>query len=305
MVKGGDNMHVKGKRKKIEVFDVVNTALLIVVLLLILYPLYFVVIASISDPTAVNSGQVTLLPKGFTLEGYKRVLQETQIWRGYLNSIIYTVVYTLIGLVVTFAAAYSLSRKDFRCRNFFMVVFMITTFFGGGLIPTYLLMRNLHIVNTMWAIVLPGSFSVFNVIVIRTYFQTTIPFELQEAAKIDGCSDFKILTRIMIPLSAPIVAVMALFLAVAMWNSYFSAMIYLTDETKYPLQLILNQILVEQQLSSQLAGSSGGVAMAEQARISELIKYAVMIVSSLPVLIIYPFLQKYFVKGIMVGAVKG
>lgn len=298
-------MRTKKRRKRIELFDVVNTALLLIILVVIAYPLYFVVIASVSDPNAVNSGQVTLWPKGFTWEGYTRVLQETKIWRGYLNSIIYTVLYTLIGLAVTLSAAYALSRKDFRCRNFFMVLFMLPTFFGGGLIPTYLLMKNLHLINTVWAIVIPGSFSVFNVIVMRTYFQTTIPYELQEAAKIDGCSDFKIFTRITIPLSAPIIAVIALFLAVAMWNSYFAAMIYLTDEKKYPLQLILNEILIKQQLSSQMAGSTGGVAMAEQSRISELIKYSVMIVSSLPVLIIYPFLQKYFVKGVMVGAVKG
>lgn len=298
-------MRTKKRRKRIELFDVVNTALLLIILVVIAYPLYFVVIASVSDPNAVNSGQVTLWPKGFTWEGYTRVLQETKIWRGYLNSIIYTVLYTLIGLAVTLSAAYALSRKDFRCRNFFMVLFMLPTFFGGGLIPTYLLMKNLHLINTVWAIVIPGSFSVFNVIVMRTYFQTTIPYELQEAAKIDGCSDFKIFTRITIPLSAPIIAVIALFLAVAMWNSYFAAMIYLTDEKKYPLQLILNEILIKQQISSQMAGSTGGVAMAEQSRISELIKYSVMIVSSLPVLIIYPFLQKYFVKGVMVGAVKG
>ncbi len=297
-------MYRKG-RKKVEAFDVVNTVLVLLVLLLIAYPLYYVIIASVSDPNAVNSGQVVFGPKEFTIEGYSRVLRETRIWRGYLNSIIYTVSYTLIGLLTTLPAAYALSRKDFRCRNFFMVIFMITTFFGGGLIPTYLLMKNLHIVNTIWAIVLPGSFSVFNAIVVRTYFQTTIPFELQEAAKIDGCSDFRIFVRIMLPLSKPIIAVIALFLAVAMWNSYFAAMMYLTKEDKYPLQLIMNEILVKQQLSSQLAGSSGGVAMAEQARASELIKYSVMIVSSLPILILYPFLQKYFIKGIMVGAVKG
>ncbi len=295
----------KKRKKKVELFDVVNTILVLLVLLAIAYPLYFVIIASISDPNAVNSGQVVFWPKGFTIEGYTRVLRENKIWRGYWNSIVYTVAFTLIGLLTTLPAAYALSRKDFRCRNFFMVIFMITTFFGGGLIPTYLLMKNLHIINTMWAIVLPGSFSVFNVIVVRTYFQTTIPFELQEAAKIDGCSDLKTFLRIMLPLSTPIIAVIALFLAVAMWNSYFSAMMYLTKEDKYPLQLIMNEILVKQQLSSQLAGSSGGVAMAEQARVSELIKYSVMIVSSLPVLILYPFLQKYFVKGIMVGAVKG
>lgn len=293
------------KHRRPETFDVVNTILLILVLLAILYPLYYIVIASFSDPNAVGAGEVILWPKGVTLEGYARVFRETKIWRGYLNSILYTLLYTGIGLLVTIPAAYAMSRKDFKCRHFFMVLFMITTFFGGGLIPTYLLMKQLHLVGTIWAVVIPGAFSVFNMIIVRTYFQTSIPSELQEAARIDGCSDVGIFLRVILPLSKPIIAVIALYLAVAMWNSYFAAMIYLSDEAQYPLQLVLKEILVEQQLTSQLAGGTDGLAMAEQARVSELIKYAVMLVSSLPMMILYPFVQKYFVKGVMIGAVKG
>ena len=282
----------------------INVLLIGVVLLTVIYPLYFIVIASISDPNMVNSGQVILFPKGITFEGYERVMRESDIWRGYLNTIIYTVCFTVIGLVTTLTAAYALSRKDFYARNFFLTVFMITTFFGGGMIPTYMLLKNLGWTNEIWSIILPGAVSVYNMIVARTYFQTTIPYELQEAARIDGCSDFGIFFRVMIPLSAPIIAVIALFLAVNMWNSYFSAMMYLTDESKYPLQLILQDILLKQQMTEQIGGA-GSLAMAEQNRISELIKYALMLVSTLPIMVVYPFVQKYFVKGMMIGAVKG
>lgn len=291
-------------RNKINAFDVFNAVLMCVILLLVLYPMYFIVIASFSDPNLVNRGEVLLLPKGITFEGYQRVFRETKIWTGYLNTIIYTVLHTVLGLIVTLAAAYSLSRKDFSARNLFMAVFMVTMFFSGGLIPSFLLMQNLHLIDTIWAVVLPGVVSVWNMVVARTYFQTSVPYELQEAAKIDGCSDFKVFYRVVLPLSAPIVAVIALFYAVGMWNQYFGALIYLDSPELFPLQLILREILVQQQLTSQMT-TGMAEAMAEQARIADLVKYVLMLVSTLPVMLIYPFIQRYFVKGIMVGAVKG
>ncbi|MGX7031067.1 carbohydrate ABC transporter permease [Vagococcus zengguangii] len=292
-----------------KIFLKFNLVFLILALLIVLYPLVYIISASISDPSTVNSGEMWLLPKGITMEGYKTILNNDSIWRGYGNTIYYTVLGTLINLAVTLPCAYALSRKDLYGRNFFMTFLLVTMFIGGGLIPSYLLIKNLGMLNTVWAIVVPGAVSVYNLIVTRTFFETTIPREMEEAAIIDGCSDFKMFTKIILPLSMPIIAVMALFYGVGHWNSYFSALIYFSDKAKYPLQMVLREILVLQDMSSNSINGNMSSDMAEmmysKQQLVQVIKYGIMIVSTLPVIVIYPFLQKYFVKGMMIGSVKG
>jgi putative aldouronate transport system permease protein len=275
---------------------------------IVLYPLIYIISASISNPQAVNSGEMWLFPKGFTMEGYKTILQNNSIWRGYLNTIYYTVLGTSINLIVTLPAAYALSRPDFYGHKTFTTFMLITMFVSGGLIPSYLLVKNLHMLNTVWALVLPGAVSVYNIVVTRTFFQTTIPREMEEAAIIDGCSDFKLFFKIILPLSTPIIAVMALFYGVGHWNSYFSALIYLSDKSMYPLQMVLREILVLNDMSSTPTGgmtAEMAELMYSKQQLAAIIKYGVMIVSTLPIIVVYPFLQKYFVKGMMVGSVKG
>lgn len=292
-----------------KVFVLCNYIYLILAFIVVAYPIIYIISASISDPKLVNSGEMWLFPKGITFEGYARVFDNAKIWSGYKNTIIYTAVGTLVNLIVTLPAAYALSRKDFVGRNFFMAMFMVTMFFGGGLVPGYLLVKNLGLINSMWALILPGAASVWNIIVARTFFQSTIPNELQEAAQIDGCTNMRLFIKIVLPLSAPIIAVMALFYGVGHWNSYFGALIYLNEEAKYPLQMILRQILVLQEMSAETTGaavnSSVAAALNNKAEVASLIKYAVIIVSTLPVIIVYPFLQRYFVQGVMIGSVKG
>ncbi len=292
-----------------RIFLILNYVFLAIALICVLYPLLYIVSASISSPTYVNSGEMWLFPKGITFEGYQRVFENQSIWQGYGNTILYTVVGTLVNLLVTIPAAYALSRSDFVGRGFFMAMFLVTMFFSGGLIPTYLLVKNLGLVNTMWALILPGAASVWNIIVARTFFQSTIPKELQEAAHIDGCTNLRLFWKIVIPLSAPIIAVMALFYGVGHWNSYFNALVYLNDESKYPLQMVLRKILVLQEMTGSGIGAatSGEAAMAmnKRAESAALLKYAVIIVSTLPIIAVYPFLQRYFVQGVMIGSVKG
>lgn len=288
--------------KEDVIFDVVNTVLITMLLLIILYPLIFIVSASFSGSMEVLKGEVIIFPKNLTLEAYRRVFMDENIVSGYINTVIYTVLGTAISLFFTFTAAYPLSRKDFKGRNIIMIYLSITMFFGGGLIPTYLVVKGLHMIDTIWAIVLLGSVSVWNIIVTRTFFQG-IPFELQEAAFIDGCSNTKTFVSVIMPLSSTIVAVMVLFYGVYYWNNYFSALIYLNDEAKYPLQLVLRKIMVLGQMENMV--NSGTESVASQQMAAETIKYSVIVVASVPVLIIYPFLQKYFEKGVMVGAIKG
>lgn len=275
-------------------------------LVIVLYPLIYIISASISDPTAVNSGKMWLLPKDITFEGYRLILKNESIWRGYLNTIIYTTLGTGINLAVTLPAAYALGRKDFVGRHFFTGMFVFTMFFSGGMIPTYLLVRNLNLIDTIWAMVLPNAAAVWNIIIARVFFQSTIPRELEESAIIDGASNFKLFFRIVLPLSAPIIAVMALFYGVGHWNQYFNALIYLSERKMYPLQMILREILVLQEMSSNpsVTGSEAEFIHSRQ-QLSAIIKYGVMIVSALPVIIVYPFLQKYFVQGVMIGSLKG
>ncbi|GIQ66902.1 sugar ABC transporter permease [Paenibacillus cisolokensis] len=294
--------------KRDKLFLICNYIFVFLAFVIVLYPLIYIVSASVSDPKYVGSGEMWLWPKGITFEGYQRVFENSAIWRGYRNTILYTVVGTLINLIVTLPAAYALSRKDFVGRNFFMGMFMVTMFFGGGLVPTYLLVKELGMINTMWALVIPSAASIWNIVVSRTFFQTSIPKELQEAAQMDGCTNMRLFIKIIVPLSMPIIAVMSLFYGVGHWNSYFSALIYLNDSAQYPLQLVLRQILVLQEMSAQGSGmmdASTASALNNKAEIAALVKYAVIIVATLPVIVVYPFLQRYFVQGVMIGSVKG
>jgi putative aldouronate transport system permease protein len=289
-----------------RIFNYINISILTVLLLIVIYPLIYVISASISDPTLVNQGKVWLLPKGINFEGYRRILQDRNIWIGYRNTILYTVLGTIINLLVTLPAAYSLSRKDFYGRTFFTAIFTFTMFFSGGLIPTYLIVKGLGLRDTIWALVIPGAAGMWNIILTRTYFQSNIPVELQEAALIDGCSNTRLFLTIVLPLSAPIVAIMALFYGVGHWNSFFGALIYISNRNLYPLQLILREILIQSEVSMEMMKTGEALeSMAKQAELAELIKYGVIIVSTLPVLIAYPFIQRYFVQGMMVGAIKG
>lgn len=276
-------------------------------LVLVLYPLIYIISASISDPQYVSSGEMILFPKGITLEGYKTIFANEDIWRGYLNTIYYTTLGTAINLIVTIPCAYALSRPEFYGKKFFTTFMLITMFVSGGLIPTYILVKNLGMLNTVWALVLPNAASVYNIIVARTFFQSTIAREMEEAAIIDGCNDFKLFIKIILPVSMPIIAVMALFSGVAHWNSFFNALIYISDRSMYPLQMILREILILQDMFS--ASENMDASMAEFAhsrqQLVQVIQYGVMIVATLPIIIVYPFLQKYFVKGVMIGSLKG
>ncbi|MGG5334270.1 carbohydrate ABC transporter permease [Enterococcus sp. AZ154] len=291
-----------------KIFLIFVYVFLAISLLIVLYPLIYIVSASISNPHLVNSGEMWLLPKGITFEGYRTLLGNSSIWRGYLNTIYYTVLGTSINLLVTLPCAYALSREDFYGRRAFTNFMLVTMFLSGGLIPSYLLIRSLGMLNTVWALVIPGAVSIYNVVVTRTFFQSTIPREMEEAAIVDGCSDFRLFMQIVLPLSTPIIAVMALFYGVGHWNSFFNALIYLSDRSMYPLQMILREILILQDMSSNTVSnvtSEMANMLYSKQQLAQVIKYGVMIVSSLPVIIVYPFLQKYFVKGMMVGSIKG
>ena len=299
-------MAVIKETKADRIFNIMNVTLLTFILIIVLYPLIYVVSASISDPVLLNQGKIFLLPKGITFDGYRRVFQDKGIWTGYRNTILYTALGTMINLVVTLPAAYSLSRKDFHGRGFFTAMFTFTMFFSGGLIPTYLVVKNLGIRDTIWAMVLPNAAAMWNIVITRTFFQSNIPIELQEAAEIDGSSNTRLFFTIVLPLSKPIIAVMALFYGVGHWNNFFLALIYISKRTLYPLQLILREILIQSEISAEMLVTGGEFeAMDKQAEVANLIKYAIMIVSTIPVLMIYPFIQKYFVEGIMIGAIKG
>lgn len=285
-------------------FLAVNYIVLTIFLLIVLYPIVYVVSASFSDPKALMAGKVWLLPVNPTLEAYKATFQYERIWTGFGNSLIYAVAGTCLNIFMTIIAAYPLSRKDLAGRNAITMVFAFTMWFSGGLIPQYLLVRDLGLLDTRWAIILPAALNVWNMIITRTYFQTNIPDELLESAKLDGCNDFKFILKIAIPLSAPIIAVIALFYAVYHWNSYFNAFIYLSDRNLFPLQLILREIILLNQADDILTGFN--LQEAENRRyMAELLKYSTIVVSSLPMIIAYPFVQKFFIKGIMVGAIKG
>ncbi|MBO4470322.1 MAG: carbohydrate ABC transporter permease [Clostridia bacterium] len=279
-----------------------NYVILTICLLIVAYPLYFIVIASISDPVDVNAGKVFLYPVKVTLDGYRRILEYDSFFTGYRNTLMYTLVGTTVNMALTVPAAYALSRKDLVGRNFFMMLITFTMIFSGGLMPTYLLVRDLNMLDTTWALVVPVAVSAWNLIVARTFFQQTIPDDLLEAAQLDGATNVQFFARIVLPLSKPIIAVMILFYAVSHWNSYSNALYYLRTTGKYPLQLVLRSILFENSMNDMVDDAAN---LAAQMRLGDLIKYGVIIASSLPLLILYPFLQRYFIQGIMIGAVKG
>lgn len=283
-----------------RLFDGFNIVLLAVGSFLFLYPLWFVIVSSVSDAASIASGAVSLWPRGFNLEAYERVFSDSRVWLTYRNTIFYVLAGTLINLVLTTLGAYPLSRRDLFGRNAIMLFIVFTMFFSGGLIPMYLNVRDLGLFDTRWALLLPGAISAYNLIVMRTFFQSTIPDGLIESAKIEGASEYRILWSIVLPLSMPVVAVMTLFYAVYHWNSWFDAMIYLQDRSLHPLQLLLREILVSSQTNDML----GGVGSGDVVGVSETIKYATTVIATLPILVIYPFLQKYFAKGVMLGGVK-
>jgi len=280
-----------------KVFQLINGTLCALIFLSVAYPLYFIVIASISNPDYVQSGMVWFWPKGVTWEAYAKVFSTKGIWTGYYNTIIYTIGSTVISLLVTMPAAYALSRKDFPLAGFFMLFFLIPMFLNGGLITTYLQVKKLHMLDTYWAMVLPTAANIFNLIVARTFYATQIPLELQEAAELDGCGDFRFYLKIVMPLTGAIIAVIALYVAVASWNSYMNALVYLDSASKKPLQIVLRNIMILNQLSAE--------TIAHAAKQAQLLKYALVIISSAPIMCVYPFIQKYFTKGVMIGSLKG
>ena len=289
-----------------RVVDWVASLLGGIVLVLTLYPLIYVLSASFSDPVSVTTGKVTLLPVQPTLDGYATIFQYGPIWLGYRNTLFYTIVGTLINMAVTLPCAYALSRRDFVGRNVLSIFFAFTMFFSGGLIPTYLVVKQLKMLNTVWALLLPTAMSVWNMIIARTYFQNSIPAGLEEAATIDGCSNLKLFFQIILPLSQPIIAVLILYYAVGHLNEYFNALIYLNDQNIYPLQLILRNILLLDQMFDMM--DSDPEARQEMMRLlqmKESMKFGIIVLSTLPVMVLYPFLQKFFVKGVMIGAIKG
>ncbi len=279
--------------------DIILTVFFVVVA----YPLILIVSSSFSSSAAVVTGRVILWPVEPTLLGYTTVFRTSSVWRGYLNSLYYAVLGTSINIVMTCLAAYPLSRPDLRGRGIIMGLFTFTMFFGGGLIPSFLLVKDLHIMNTVWAMVLPGAISVYNMILARTFFQSNIPLELLEASQIDGCNNTKFIIRVVVPLSKPILAVLCLYYMVGHWNSYLSALLYLNDSSKFPLQIVLRDILMLSQVD--FSESLDMDQLLKQQEIATLMKYSLIIVASLPVLIAYPFVQKYFVKGVMIGSLKG
>ncbi|MCY9515160.1 carbohydrate ABC transporter permease [Paenibacillus apiarius] len=286
-----------------RIFDVVNYILLSFITIIVLYPLLFVMSASISNPETVLRGEMWLIPRDIQFDAYYTIFKNKDILGGYGNTILYTAIGTAINLVMTICAAYPLARKDFFGRGLITGMIVFTMFFSGGLIPTYLLIKNLHMLDSLWVMVIPNAVAVWNIIIMRTFFQQSIPGEIQEAAMIDGCSHMQTLLRIVLPLSMPIIAVMVLFYAVGHWNSYFNALIYLTSKDKFPLQLILREILIQSDSGDMVKLTSESAIKMKMS--VEGLKYAVLVVANLPMLILYPFLQRYFVKGIMIGALKG
>ena len=275
---------------------------LTVFVLAIIIPIIYIIAASFMDPVTLQNSGITFDLSKWTMTAYERVLSNPQIWTGFGNAILYSVLFTLISVTVTLFAAYPMSRKDFKGKALFNLIFVITMFFGGGLIPTYLLISNMGLLNSMWAVILPGSFSVWNMIIARTYYQS-IPSELREAAEVDGADDILFFFKILLPVCVPVITVLALWQFVGMWNSYFDAMIYINDASKQPLQLVLRSILIQNQPEAGMIADMQSTAA--RAQLAELLKYATIIISSLPLLIMYPFFQKYFDSGIMVGSVKG
>lgn len=291
-----------GRTTQDRILDYTLNTLLILVVFIVLYPLYFVAIASFSDPSAVNSGQTLLFPKDITFTGYKYILRDAKIWTGYRNTVLYTVFGTLFALSLTIPSGYALSRKDLPGTGIVMKILVFTMYFSGGLIPLYMVVKSLGLINTPIVLVIMGSFSAYNAVITRTFFLEKIPPDLYEAASLDGCGNIGFFFKIVLPVSKEIVAVIALFYAVGHWNSYFNALIYVNDQNLYSLQLILREMLIT---SQAVSGANTAEDLIEIQKVAETIKYGVVIVSSLPVLILYPLLRRFFVQGVMIGSIKG
>ena len=288
--------------KSDRVFNFVNVSICAIIVFVVAYPIWVVLISSVSDPFALMAGKVWILPVGFSLDGYRAIFAHKQVWTGMWNSTIYTVGGTLVNMIVTIMAAYPLSRKDFTLRNAISFLFAFTMWFSGGLIPTYLLVKNLGLFNSRWVMIIPSAMSVWNMVILRTYFQSNIAGELLESAKLDGCNDFRYLWSIAVPLSKPSLAVICLYYMVANWNVFMSAYLYINDQKLYPIQIVLREILL---LGKVEEVSTSAIEESNAQRLNELLKYSLVIVASLPMIVVYPFVQKYFVKGIMIGAIKG
>lgn len=285
-----------------RVFTVIVNIFLLILAAIVLFPLLYVVSASFSSPMALVQGEVFLWPVKPTLASYQAVFREARLWLGYQNTILYTAVGVTINVVLTVLGAYPLSRKDLQGRNIIMMLITFTMFFSGGMIPLYIIVRQLGMLDTIWSVILPGAVSVTNLIIARTFFSTSIPYELQESAFVDGCSNLRTLVSIVLPLSMPILAVLFMFYGVSQWNAYFNAMMYLTDSKKYPLQIVLREILMTNSIADATDTTMNSV---DQILLFEGMKYAVVIIASLPVMCLYPLLQRHFVKGAMIGAIKG
>lgn len=292
---------IRGSRTDL-IFDIVNFIVMGLAFLIVAYPLYFVVIASVSDPNLVNSGQVVLYPRGISWDGYQRIFSLPKVWLGYRNTLLYTVVGTAISVCLTITGGYALSRHSLPGRNAFMGLFTFTMFFNGGMIPTYLIVRQMNMLDTIWAMTLPGAVSIWNLIIARTFFKENISDELVEAGELDGCNQLQFFAKIALPLTKALVAIMILYYMVGYWNAYFNGIIYLKSQSKYPLQLILRDILIADSNPEMVADISDRIA---KQKMAELLKYGVIVISTLPLIAAYPFVQKFFIKGVMIGSLKG
>ena len=300
---------MKNKTRKLSKADITYTAIIYAFLglfiLAVAYPLIYILSCSFSSPAALVSGKVFLFPVDFGFKGYETIFSIGQVWVGYKNTIIYTVIFTVLSVFFTLLVAFPLTRSEFPARKIVIWLFTITMFINGGMIPTYILVSKLGLIDSMWALILPGLVSAWNVIISRTFIKSTIPQELFEANSIDGGDYFQFFFKIVLPLSKPVIAVLALISATNMWNSYFSALLYINDAAKYPLQIILRNILIQNIVDYTAIEKISVDDMMQQRYLSELLKYSLIVVSSIPLLIFYPFIQKYFIKGMMVGSIKG
>ena len=296
-----------GRCRSDIIYDTILFILLTLVFLVVAYPLYFVIISSVSDPIAVSNGEVTFYPIGFTLDGYREVFKTNTVVRGFLNSLLYTVCGVSVNLLVTLPTGYALSRKDFALKKFVTFFYMLTMFIGGGMMPTYLIVKQTGLLNSMWALIIPGAMGVYNMIVAKTFFSTNIPLELMEAAKLDGCGNTRFFFHIVLPLSGAITAILVLYYGQGHWNSYFSALLYINDREKWPLQLELRNILLlnSNTMTKEFITEEMRKEQARREALANMMKYSLIIISSIPMLIVYPFVQKHFVRGVMIGSVKG
>jgi multiple sugar transport system permease protein/putative aldouronate transport system permease protein len=301
MVQTRNIIKIKGDRS----FHILNFVVLTIIMIIVLYPLLYVVSCSFSSAYSVVTNRVWLWPVDMTLDGYKAVFEHPLIMTGYINSLIYMIFGTMVNVILLVLCGYPLSRKDLPGRKLWTLYFMLTMFFNGGMIPNYLLVKNLGLINSRLALIIPFAFSAYNMVIVRTFFKSNLPDDLLEAANIDGCGDIRFFLQIALPLAKPVIAVMVLLHGIGHWNGYMRALLYVTDSSKFTLQLVLRDILLLNNMPAEMLAQMSDQRLEEMRNAMELIRYSVIIVGSLPVLILYPFVQKYFVKGIMIGSVKG